>query len=502
MKSRVVFVVGMVICALAMIRPAHGQPADALKKAQAAFDKAQLDYLQGKYDEAAQGFVDAFAARQFPQFLYNAGASYHMKGKKASDPEAYQKAVEAYRQYLDKEPQAADKAKVEKAIGVLEAEIKRLKEQPGTGTGSAAGTAAGTGTGTGSAAVAAAPSQEVEQLGDARPRGLIVVESDPSNATIYLDDKRKGPFATTPWSGSLDGDHKIIIEKRGYTVVERPVSADPSKLFVLSAAMSQQSFLGWVEITSNVPGADIFIDDKSVGSVGRTPLSQNIKPGKHTFWISADGYDEYHQEVEVIPNETHAIKAQLKGSPVGKLNITGLGIEDATILVDGKLLCERGPCLKSLQQGEHTITVTRPDFKPYSKHITIQPKTETQVRITLAPTPSRSDAIITYALAAGFGTIGIVAGLQANGIRDDLKKGIAAGNPPPDSNDPRFLRGKLWAIGADAAFAVAGITALTAVYYTFRDKGAPSTGLIDVRALALRPEIGPGYAGLGMGVRF
>jgi tetratricopeptide (TPR) repeat protein len=492
MRSRVVFVIGMVICALA-IRQAHAQPADALNKAQAAFDKAQLDYLQGKYDDAAQGFIDAFAARPFPQFLYNAGASYHMKGKKASDPDAYQKAVDAYRSYLEKEPQASDKAKVEKAIGVLEAEIKRLKEQPGAGTGSGQ-------PGTGSAAPPAAPSQEVEQLGDAKPRGLVVVESDPSNATIYLDDKRKGPFATTPWSGSLDGDHKIIIEKRGYTVVERPVSADPSKLFVLSASMAQQSFLGWVEITSNVPGADIFIDDKTVGAVGRTPLSQNIKPGKHTFWITADGYDEYRQEVEVIPNETHTVKAQLKGSPVGKLNVTGLGIEDATIVVDGKLLCERGPCLKSLQQGEHTITVTRPDFKPYTKRITIQAKTETQVRITLAPTPSRSDAIVAYVLAAGFGVGGLVLGKQANDYRDALKKEIATGNPPPDSNDPRFTKGKIFAISADAAYAVAGITALTAVYYTFRDKGAPSTGLIDVRALALRPELGPGYAGLAMGV--
>jgi tetratricopeptide (TPR) repeat protein len=492
MRSRVAFVVGMVICALAM--PALGQPADALKKAQTSFDKAQLDYLQGKYDDAAQGFIDAFAARPFPQFLYNAGASFHMKGKKTSDPDAYQKAVDAYRQYLEKDPQAPDKAKVEKAIGVLEAEIKRLKEQPATPT---------TGTGTGSAETPAAPqtpSKEVEQLGDAKPRGLFVIESDPSNATIYLDDKRKGAFASTPWSGSLEGDHKVIIEKRGYTVVERTVSADPTKLLVFAASMSQQSFLGWVEITSNVPGADIFIDDKSVGAVGRTPLSQNIKPGKHTFWISADGYDEYRQEVEVIPNETHAVKAQLKGSPVGKINITGLGIEDATIVVDGKVLCERGPCLKSLQQGDHTVTVTRPGFKPYSKSITIQAKTETQVRITLAPTPSRSDAIIGYVLAGAFAGGGVVLGLQANKLRDDLNKEIAAGTTPPDSRDPRLRNGKFWAIGADVAYGVAAITALTAVYYTFRDKGAPSTGLIDVRALALVPEIGPGYAGLGMGV--
>jgi len=177
-----------------------------------------------------------------------------------------------------------------------------------------------------------------------------------------------------------------------------------------------------------------------------------------------------------------------------------LGIEDATIYVDGKVLCERGPCLKGLQQGEHTITVSRPDFKSYTKTVKIQAKTETQIRITLAPQPGRGDAIITGILAAGFAGGGVFLGLQANKYRDDLRKEIDAGLVPPDSNDPRLLKGKIFAIAADATFAIAGITALTAIYYTFREKGAPSTGLIDVRALALRPEIGPGYAGLGMGV--
>src|SRR5262249_11690606 len=150
-------------CALALPQ-AQGQPADALKKAQASFDKAQLDYLQGKYDDAAQGFIDAFAARNFPQFLYNAGASYHMKGKQASDPDAYQKAVDAYRRYLKEDQKAGDKAQVEKVIGVLEAEIKRLKDQPAASTGSGS-TGTGSGTGSGSAAAPPqAPSQEVQQL--------------------------------------------------------------------------------------------------------------------------------------------------------------------------------------------------------------------------------------------------------------------------------------------------------------------------------------------------
>jgi len=483
MQPRIVFMVVMASCVLA-IRPAHSQPADALKKAQASFDQAQADYLAGKYDDAAREFQDAYVARPFPQFLYNVGAAYHMKGKKASDVEAYGKAVTAYKDYLTKDPEATDKAKVEKAIGVLEAEIARLK---------AGGTA-------GSATPEAAPSQEVQSLGDVKVRGLFVIESEPSNATIYLDDKRKGAFATTPWSGTLDGDHKVIIEKRGYTVIEKTISADPSKLFVLSGAMSQQSFLGWIEISANIPGADIYIDDKAVGAVGRTPLSQNIKPGKHTFWISADGYDEYKQEIDVVANEVTPIKATLKGSPVGKINITGTGIEEATILVDGQVVCDRGPCLKSVPQGEHTVTVRRADYKSYSQRVIIQAKTETAIKVSLQPTPSRTDAIVTGAIAVAFGAGGVVRGLHANSQRDDLKKEIGAGMPPVDAKDPRFNEGKIYAIAADASFAVAGLTALLSLYYTFRDKGAPSSGVVDVRALALRPEFGPGYAGLGMGV--
>lgn len=487
-------------CLVTGAHPATAQTADALKKAQGSFDSAQLDYLQGNFDKAAQEFQEAYAARQFPQFLYNVGASYHMKGKKDSDTASYEKAVEFYKKYLAEDPTAADKPKVEKAIGVLETEIKRIHDAkaatPPPTDGSGAGSA------TPVAVLPAAPSKEVAELGDVKVRGLIVIESEPQNATIYLDDRKKGPFATTPWSGSLEGEHKLIIEKRGYQVSESTVSADPSKLFVLRAVMSQSTYLGWVEVTSNIPNSDIFIDDKAQGAIGRTPLQQNIKPGKHTFWISSDGYDEYKQEVEVIAGETLSVKAALKGSPVGKLNVLGIGIEDASISVDGKVLCERGPCLKGVQQGDHLVTVKRPGYKAYTRRINIQAKTETSIRATLAPEPSRSDAIVAYVLAAGFGGGGIYLGLQANKLRDDLKADIKAGTPPPDSNDPRFTRGKVYAIGADAAFTVAGITALTAIYYTFRDKGSPSTGLIDVRALALQPEISPTYAGLAMGGHF
>ncbi len=492
MKLRVLFAVAFAIAALAL--PAFAESPDALRKAQAAFDQAQNDYIAGKYDEAAQGFQDAYAARPFPQFLYNVGASFHMKGKKTSDVAAYGKAVEFYRRYLKEEPQATDKAKVEKAITVLEAEIKRLQDIA-AGAGSAAGSAA---------PPQASPSQEVEQLGDVKVRGLVVIVTEPQNATIYLDDKKKGAFATTPWSGSLEGEHKLIIEKQGYKPVETVIAADPTKLVQVISPLSQEFHLGWIKITSNVPGADIYIDDKSVGAVAKTPLSpgQNIEPGKHTIWISAEGYDEYSETVEIFPGKTKEIHANLKGSPVGKLTVNGIDIDQAKIYIDGQIACEQGPCLKSVTEGSHEITVKRSGYKTYSKRIVITAKTETTIKVSQAPKASRKDAWVTGVLTVGFAAGGIYLGTQAKNLKSDLQNEIDLGMPPVDNNDPRFLRGKIYSIAADGCFAIAGVTLLTTVYYALRDKGPPSRGTIDVHAIALQPQLGPTYAGIGLGGSF
>ncbi len=472
-----VFVLGL---AAWSARPAHADDA-SLKRAQEAFDQAQVDYLQGNFDAAADGFKKAYEARPFPQFLYNIGASYHMKGKKTNDVDSYGKAVEYYKRYLTEDPQAPDKTKVNKSISVLEAEIERLRvapvqpDQPPV-----------------------APSKEVENLGEVKVRGLMVIESEPQGASIYIDGKDKGEVAKTPWSGSLEGEHTYLVEKRGYKSKEGTIAPDPSKLLVLQIVLSEEDYLGWVDIRSNVPGADVFVDDKTVGAIGKTPYSGNFKPGKHTFYVSADGYDEFVQEIEVIAGEAHELNAALQGSPVGYLNLRGAGIEHSQILVDGKVLCERGPCRKPVKEGTHTVTVRRKGYKPYTARVDVQARTEISMRTQLAKEPGRGDAVAAYVVSGLFAGAGVYLGLQSKKMEDELRTAIDAGDPPVDSEDPRLQKGKIFALAADGAFAVSGVVALMAVYYTFRDKGAPSTGTIDVRAIALEPQFGPGYAGLGM----
>ncbi|MBZ0234560.1 MAG: PEGA domain-containing protein [Deltaproteobacteria bacterium] len=487
MKLRGISLLGLVFSvAVALVGtagPARAQSAE-WKAAQAAFDQAQGAYLAGNYDDAAAGFRKAYEARRMAQFLFNVGAAYHMKGKKTNDPAAYQLAVDYYKKYVTEDPKAEDRKDVEKTIAVLDEELKRL--------------AAAAPTGTDPTQPPPTPSEQVQALGEVKVRGLVVIESEPQGANIYINGKEKGPFAQTPWSGTMDGEFQYLVEKRGYKSKEGRTSADPSRLMVLQIVLSEEDYLGWLEIKSNVPGAEIFLDDKSVGAIGKTPFSGNFKPGKHTVWISADGYEESQHEIEVIAGETHEINSTLKGAPVGYLNVRGLGIEASEILVDGEVVCPRGPCRKPIKEGRRRVTVRRPGYKPYTTTIEVQAKTEISVKAMLAKKPGRGDAVVAYIFSAAFLGGGIYLGLEADKIHDTLRKEIDEGNPPIDQDDPRFQRGKYMAIGANAAYGLAGVIGLAAIYYTFRDKGAPSTATLDVRALALTPVIGPEYGGLSM----
>ncbi len=455
------------LVALAAV-PALAQP-DSLQRAQGLFDDAQRAISAGNYDDAANKFKEAYSARALPDLLYNTGTAYYLKGKKQVDAEAYGLAVKYYKDYLVAVPKASDKAEVDKAIAVIEKEIERMKAPPASPD-----------------APPTTPSEEVQQLAG-KTRSLVVIETEPQGANIYLDDKKNGVFAQTPWSGSLDGTHKILIEKRGHKSKDSTLSPDPNRLVILQVVLSEEDYLGWLEIRSNVPGASIFIDDKASGAIGQTPFSGNLKPGKHVVWVSADGYDETEHAVEIIAGETHEIVASLSGTPVGYLDIRGSGLDNVRVHVDRELICERAPCRKPVKEGVHTVSISRSGYKTYRARVDVQAKTELSIRPNLKRKPSRTDAVVAYVFAAAIAGGATYAYIYSS----DLALG-----------DKNFDRKDQIKYGAFGGWGLAGVIGLSAVYYTFRDKGPPSTGQIDVRAVALQPTVGPDYAGLGLGGRF
>lgn len=451
---------------------------ESLSRARDAFDAGQDLFQAGKFTEAADKFKAAYEARPFSQFLFNIGACF----EKASD---YPKALDYYDRYLKTNPGKVDADKTKERIEALNKAVDQLK------------------------ANGADPSKRVEaveNLGRVAIRGFVVIESEPQSASIYLDQVKGEALSKTPWNGSFDGQHVVIIERKGYKSAERTIRPDPNKMQTFVFVLGEEDYLGYLDVSSNIPGANVYIDDKSVGVKATTPWSGEIKPGKHKVWVTKEGYSEYETEVEVIAGQTHKVSADLEGAEVGYLNVRGKGVERYKIYVDGKVLCKRGPCLKPLPAGKHRVSIRRSGYRSYNQKIEVQSKTEVTMRADLAKAPSRSDAVVSYLFAAAFMGGGYFLGTKAQEIEDELAGEIAAGAPPPDSADPRLgwglKSGKTYSVAADAAYGLGATTFLLAIYYTFRDKGVPSTGTSDIRAISLKPNINPEYAGLGLAGSF
>lgn len=476
------FYVALLCGAFALLLGIGTAAANELEKAQQAFDQAQADYVAEKYDEATDGFLKAYAARPFPQFLYNAAAAQHMKGKKKADAAAYDQAIAHYKKYLAEDKQAADRARVEKIIAVLEAESARLKALPAA-----------------TATTPAVTSKEVEQLGEQKTKGGVTIETTPQDATILLDGK---PLGKTPWSGQIEGKHAFKIQKDGYKPYEKELDFDPTRFYYIPVGLSEAGYLGFLAVKANIPDAVVYIDDK-VAPVGKAPYRGELPPGKHKIWVTAEGYDEYTAEVEIIRGQDQEVSATLKGSPVGYLNFRGPGIESAKIYVDGKVFCERGPCRRAVPEGARKVTVSRKKFKTYSQKLSIQPKTETFVKVTLAPKPKRGDAVVAYVLAAAFAGGGVWAYLEAGKTQDAIDQADADGVEP----DKKFglkatTAEKTLDVGSKVMFGAAGVSLALGIYRTFRDKGPKSTAIIDVGGVAINPQAAPGYAGLSADVHW
>jgi len=444
-----------------------------LETARAKFDRGQQLFGAGEYGEAAAQFVAAYEARPFAAFLYNAALSF----EKARD---WKNAILYYKRYLTEEPKAKDAAEVKKRVAVFEAELAKT---PPDG-----------------AEAAAEVSAEVAALGDAKIRGIVVIESKPQGAYIYLDSKKSEPIGRTPWNGTLEGEHTIFIESEGYKPVEQSIVASEDKVTVVVFPLAEEDYLGFVDIRANVAGAQVYIDDKVTGS-RPAPFAGNLKPGKHKIWVTKEGYNEYYTEIEIVQGKTHEVIAELTGSEVGYVNVRGRDVENVQVFIDGQKVCD-GPCRHPIAEGNYRLRIEREGYKPYRKKLSVRSKTETTVKPRLAPKPSRADAIWAYVFAAGFTGAGVFLGTQAQDLEDELAADIEAGSPPPDSEDPRILRGQIFAISADAAYALGAVTLAVAVYYTFRDKGAPSTATTDISSIAVVPAVTPEFAGAAMEVRW
>ncbi|HEX7508414.1 MAG TPA: PEGA domain-containing protein [Polyangia bacterium] len=432
--------------------PATADP--ALQQAKAAFEEAQTLYTKEQFEDAAGKFMVAFDKKPFSSFLFNAAVAY----EKALQ---YQKAVDAFQRYLEIETQARDAAEVKARIESLKGVL-------------AAHAAEGT----------ASPEKVAAQVLPAiATKGLVIIDSKPAGASVYLDDKAKGVFAITPWQGSLEPKRaKLLLEAKGFKPEEREINPRTDKILEIFISLSEQHFLGWIEVISNVPGADVFIDRQEVGAIGRTPYTGHLKPGKHTLWVQKAGYEVAHKDVEVEPGTANTHTVNLELVSYGTLKAGSKASEGGKLFIDGVQACTL-PCEQQLKPGEHVLQVQKEGMENYDGKLTVNRAEATFMDLGYSPKPSRVKAWTEAVFSAAFFAGGIVLGVKGNQVKDEINKDIKDPSKLINTSDSRKNTGRYYYIGADVCLGLGLVTAALATW-NFLESGPPSTATLKTTNLA------------------
>ncbi|MBD3345040.1 MAG: PEGA domain-containing protein [Chitinivibrionales bacterium] len=121
---------------------------------------------------------------------------------------------------------------------------------------------------------------------------FLTLFSDPSGATVYIDDIEKG---VTPFHDStvVPGKHTITLKKKGYKLFSKTmdfVSEDKKKITVRLGTQN-----GFITILSAPSEAEVNINDKNVGT---TPVvDRPLKPGTYSINVSKENHRDYSRKI-------------------------------------------------------------------------------------------------------------------------------------------------------------------------------------------------------------
>lgn len=116
-------------------------------------------------------------------------------------------------------------------------------------------------------------------------KARLSIETDPSNATIYVDNSYVG---RSPISIDLDaGRHTVKVEKAGYLTETRDVNLSAGTTSSLKVVMQEEKPVARINISSDPKNARIFINGKDYG---RTDRIVELEPGYYEIILILDGY--------------------------------------------------------------------------------------------------------------------------------------------------------------------------------------------------------------------
>ena len=207
--------------------------------------------------------------------------------------------------------------------------------------------------------------------------GSIFVYSTPPGASVYLDDVYKRDTNCT-LSEVAVGPHSIKLTKSGYFDLIRTVSVSVGETLTLHKNLTGY---GSLSISSDPSGAEVYLDGNYKGE---TPKNiSKVVVGNHTIKLTKFGYDDVIRNVSVSAGETLHLYENLRG--YGSLSISS-NPSGVRVYLDGNYTEVTPLYLHKLDEGNHSIRLTKRSYKDVTQEIHVSAGRTTPLSVALSPT--------------------------------------------------------------------------------------------------------------------
>jgi hypothetical protein len=210
--------------------------------------------------------------------------------------------------------------------------------------------------------------------------GSVSINSNPSGAEAYVDGQFVGYTPLT--YGTRSGNHNVEVRLEGYDTYSTSVNVPGGQTASVNAGLVQTVRNGSVTFTSNVNGAEVYVNGQYVGT---TPTGAISYPqGNYTAQFRLGGYNDVSLSFSVSANSNQTVRADL--APVaGSLRVRA-NVGGAVVFLNGQ---QAGSVpngsgeltLNNLPTGTHEIVVIAPGFRTFVGDFTVRGGQTTELSV-------------------------------------------------------------------------------------------------------------------------
>ena len=209
----------------------------------------------------------------------------------------------------------------------------------------------------------------------------LVIRAVPAEAEIYVDNKKVGTGEAI-CAVSIGSEHRYRVQCDDYYTLEDKVKFDKSERKEIPVSL--QPNFGYITIKSEPSGAEVYIDDKKVGT---TPYQmKRLALGSHVVEIRKEGYDSYADMVTVKNGEVNRQMENVKLTeirvPVGSMELSS-SPSGAIITINGRQYGQTPKTLTGFEVGTYTVYFSKEGYHNLEQIVEIKDGKKETLSVTM-----------------------------------------------------------------------------------------------------------------------